>query len=266
MTTAGVIYLMFHELEIPGRALCSAESGYVRYVVLESAFRSQIAWLKDSGWAGVSVSQALAAPGKEERSVAITFDDGCESDLIVAAPLLKQAGFQATFYVTVGFLGQRGYLSPAQLRELSSMGFEIGCHSMTHPYLSDLDSQGLHREIAEARQQLEQILGAPVKHYACPGGRYDRRAREVALQAGYASVATSRPHANAASVDRFALGRVVVMRNTSLPAFAQLCRGQGLWKKRLGVAAYQSAKRVLGNKRYDQIRARLLGRNSLPER
>jgi peptidoglycan/xylan/chitin deacetylase (PgdA/CDA1 family) len=260
MTTGSMVYLMFHELEMPGRTLCSPESGYVRYVVSESAFHSQISWLKDSGWAGMSVSQALAGP--QDRAVAITFDDGTETDLIAAAPVLKETGFQATFYITVGFLGQRGYLSPAQLRELAQLGFEIGCHSMTHPYLSDLDSRGLHREIVEARQELEQILGAPVNHFACPGGRYDQRAREVARQAGYASVATSRPHANSPSADRLALGRVVVMRDTSLPAFAQLCRGQGLWKKQLGVAAYRSAKRLLGNRRYDRLRSLLLRRSS----
>src|ERR1017187_8763640 len=149
MTTASMVYLMFHELELPGRPLCSSESGYVRYVVSESAFRSQISWLRESGWAGLSVGQALEGP--RERAVAITFDDGTETDLIVAAPLLKAAGFQATFYITVGFLGQRGYLSPAQLRELAQLGFEIGCHSMTHPYLSDLDSRGLQREIVEGR-------------------------------------------------------------------------------------------------------------------
>jgi peptidoglycan/xylan/chitin deacetylase (PgdA/CDA1 family) len=261
MTAASMVYLMFHELQSPGRALCSSEEGYVRYVVSESNFRSQIAWLRDSGWAGMSVGQALQEP--REHAVAITFDDGAETDLIIAAPLLKNAGFNATFYITVGYLGKRGYLSPTQLRELSGLGFEIGCHSMTHPYLSDLDSRGLHREIVEARKELEQILGAPVKHFACPGGRYDQRAREVARQAGYDSVATSRPQANSASADRLALGRVVVMRDTTLPAFRQICRGSGLWKKRLGVAAYQAAKRLLGNERYDQLRARLLRRNSL---
>ena len=256
----GTVYLMYHELEVPGRPLCCSDNGYVRYVVRESDFRSQISWLVSSGWVGMSVSDALE--NSEERAVAITFDDGTETDLLTAAPVLKQAGFGATFYATVGYLGKPGYLSHAQLRELAQLGFEIGCHSMTHPYLSDLDSGGLEREIAGAREQLEQILGTPVKHFACPGGRYDERAREVAERAGYISVATSSPHANSVSADRFALGRVVVMRETSLSGFQELCRGQGLWKLQLGAAAYQTAKRVLGNKRYDRLRTALLERNS----
>lgn len=258
-----MIYLMYHELELPGRALCKPEPGYVRYVVSESHFRLQINWLRDSGWAGMNVSQAMESP--REHAVAITFDDGAESDLVVAAPLLKDAGFQATFYITVGFLGKRGYLSHSQLRELHGLGFEIGCHSMTHPHLNDLDSAGLQREIAGAKHELEQILGAAVNNFACPGGRYDQRAREVACQAGYASVATSRPHANLPTVDRLALGRVVIMRGTPLREFQYLCQGRGLWKKQFGVAAYQSAKSLLGNERYDQIRAMLLRRKSSPQ-
>ena len=36
----------------------------------------------------------------------ITFDDGCETDLLVAAPILRQAGFNATFFITWGRLGK----------------------------------------------------------------------------------------------------------------------------------------------------------------
>src|SRR5713101_9154349 len=81
----------------------------------------------------------------------------------LAAPALKDTRNNATFYVTVGFLGKRGYMSPAQLRELGALGFEIGCHSMTHPYLSDLSDDKLHQEIAIAKIKLEQITGRPVE-------------------------------------------------------------------------------------------------------
>ena len=88
---------------------------------------------------GISVEDALC--NKKTGKVVITFDDGCETDLTVAAPLLQRANFTATFYITLGFLGRTGYLIPRQVRELSDAGFDIGCHSMTHPYLSDLEMQ-----------------------------------------------------------------------------------------------------------------------------
>jgi peptidoglycan/xylan/chitin deacetylase (PgdA/CDA1 family) len=258
MAAGSMVYLMYHELELPGRPVCETESGYVRYVLSESDFRAQVLWLREVGWQGMSVSQALESP--HDRAVAITFDDGAETDLIAAGPVLKEAGFQATFYVTVGFLGKRGYMSASQVRALSSQGFEIGCHSMTHAYLSDLDSRGLRREVVEAKQELEQLLSLPIAHFSCPGGRCNARARKLAQEVGYSSVATSHPHPNGSSSDRFALGRVAVMRDTPLSEFQRLCRGQGLWKRQLSGSLRETAKSVLGNFLYDRFRARLLHR------
>jgi len=168
-----IVFLMYHELELPGRALCQSAPGYTRYILKAGDFRAQMAWLKDASWRGFSVSTALDFPA--EPGVAITFDDGCETDLITVAPLLKEFEFEATFYVTTGLLGTPGYLSPQQLQELSRLGFEIGCHSMTHAYLSDLSESALHREIMQAKEHLEQILSKPIGHFSCPGAlcRFD---------------------------------------------------------------------------------------------
>ena len=127
-------YLMYHELEVSGRPLCQSEPGYVRYIVQESSFREQMRMLKAAGFRGLSVSNALA--GLDDKPIAITFDDGCETDLLVAAPILKEAGFTATSYITTGFVGKSGYLSAAQVRQLVGYGVEVGCHS-AYSRLSD---------------------------------------------------------------------------------------------------------------------------------
>jgi peptidoglycan/xylan/chitin deacetylase (PgdA/CDA1 family) len=257
----GVVFLMYHELEIPGRSLCRSEAGYSRYVVREANFRSQIQWLQGAGWRGMSVSEALAfglRNGSEPKSVAVTFDDGCESDLIIAAPILKEAGCNATFYVTVSYIGQHGYMSATQLRELSAFGFEIGCHSMTHAYLTDLDDHGLQRETGDAKTQLEEILGKPIKHFSCPGGRCDARVIQFARRAGYSSIANSRVRQNRPAADTFDLGRVALLRETELPAFQEICRAESLWKIRTRDRLRSAAKQILGNSLYDRGRALLL--------
>src|SRR5271170_2941792 len=244
MTKRRTVFLMYHELEEPGRPMCQAEPGYVRYVLRSSEFRTQMDFIKSKGWRGVCVSEALShRPG----TVAITFDDGCETDLVCAAPRLREFGFGATFYVTTGFVGKRGYLNPSQLRELCGLGFEIGCHSMTHAYLTDLDEKGLHREVAEAKSQLEYIIGQPVEHFSCPGGRYNQRISEIARKAGYRTVATSRMRANSASSNRFALGRVAVMRATSFATLGNLCSGRRLRQLDLLAQVREAVRRVLGN-------------------
>jgi len=261
MSEQGIVFLMYHELELPGRPLCLPGTGYSRYVVEEAHFRAQIQWLQQAGWRGMSVSEALASKsqqGGERPSVAFTFDDGCESDLIAGAPTFKEAGYNATFYVTAGFIGQAGYMNPTQVRELSTLGFEIGCHSMTHAYLTDLDYRGLQREISAAKAQLEEVLGKPVEHFSCPGGRYNTRVIQVARDAGYRSVANSRIQENAPTTDPFALGRIAIRHRTELPAFQRICRGEGFWKIQLRDSLRNAAKQVLGNSLYDRGRALLL--------
>ena len=256
MPSPAIVFLMYHELELPGRSLVQSEPGYVRYIVTREDFRTQMTWLRENGWIGLSVSEALAYPSG--KSVAITFDDGCETDLITAAPILQDAGYHATFYVTTGFLDKPGYLSSDQLRQLSGAGFEIGCHSMTHPYLNDLDDSGLHREIVEARMKLEQLIGKRVEHFSCPGGRYDERTIALAKETGYRSLATSRVQSNSPATDPFSLGRVVVMRGTNASTFSHLCSGTGLWKIRFAGTLRSSVRNALGNRIYDVLRTRVL--------
>ena len=244
MAQPSSIFLMYHELEVPGRPLVQSQPGYVRYVVRASDFRAQMELLNCEGWRGRSVSQALAS--SPQPGVAVTFDDGCATDLLAGAPILQELHFGATFYVTAGLLGRPGYMSDAQLRELAGLGFEIGCHSMTHAYLPDLDAAGLRREIVDAKTRLEQIIGGPVEHFSCPGGRYDARTVEMARNAGYRTVATSRIQANGESADAFALGRVAVLRDTDSAAFWKTCQGQGLALLKLRQTLREAVRRIAG--------------------
>jgi peptidoglycan/xylan/chitin deacetylase (PgdA/CDA1 family) len=256
MTSRGMVFLMYHELETRGRPLSQREPGYVRYVVPQDVFRAQMNLLLQEGWKGLTTSEALANP--VGNAVAITFDDGCESDLLTAAPVLKQCRFNATLYVTAGFVGKPGYLSSAQLSELSKQGFEIGCHSMTHAYLNDLDQSGLDREISQAKKALEQIIGKRVEHFSCPGGRYNARVVDSVRAAGYRSLATSCAHANSLSTNSFLLGRVAVMRSFDAATFMRVCRGVGLARIQANALIRNATRRLLGNAFYDRLRTQLL--------
>jgi peptidoglycan/xylan/chitin deacetylase (PgdA/CDA1 family) len=253
---ARITFLMYHELELAGRKLCQSEPGYVRYILPLETFRSQMEWLKHSGVRGLSVGEALRFP--TEPSVCITFDDGCETDWIAAAPVLREFGFHATFYLTAGFLGTPGYLSAEQVRALDAQGLEIGCHSMTHAYLSDLPEMGLKHEIADAKTKIEQILEHAIEHFSCPGGRYNQRALAMARRAGFKTVANSEFHANDSSTSTFELGRVAMLRDLSIAQFSAICQDRGLWKKRLEHQARRGVQRLVGNRAYDRLRAILL--------
>lgn len=252
---------MYHEIERAGRELCEREQGYVRYVVSESVFRKHLARLQASGLQSVSVSEALRLPDDDNRSIALTFDDGCETDLLIAAPLLKAVNFNATFYAIAGRIGARGYLSKTQLRELSESGFEIGCHSMTHSYLDDLSDNELRVEIVEARDRLEQMTGRRIAHFSCPGGRFSRAVARIAREVGYDSVATSRIGVNTKATDSFALSRIAVSRDVSDAEFDRICRAEGFAARRARTGLLKAAKVILGNSVYERVRSSVLNQS-----
>ena len=258
MAQSGTVFLMYHELALPGRALCNSEPGYTRYVVPAFEFRKQMEMLAHENWRGKNVTQAIQSFA--DKSVCITFDDGTESDVLCAAPLLKNVGFNATFYITVGFLGRPGYLSESQLRDLSSRGFEIGCHSLTHPYLTDVEDSRLHAETKEAKDRLEQIICLPVDHFSCPGGRWNQRVLEAVKAAEFKTMATSRPGLNFASTDTFALARIAVLESTTMDGLIRACRGQGILRAQFEEKARNTLKSALGNSTYESLRALILGR------
>jgi len=258
----GVAYLMYHELDSDGRELCKTDPGYVRYVVNERIFREQLSRLHEIGYRGVNVSEALGGSGSDHM-VAITFDDGCETDLLVAVPLLKEFLYNATFFVVSGWIEQRGYLSKQQVREIADAGFEIGCHSKTHPNLSYLDAAGLHEEIVIAKSEIEQMIGRSVSHFSCPGGFWSAQIARVAADAGFQTVASSRIGTNSPRTDRYRLARVAIYRNFSLKHFESFCRGKGLLKLRNQQFLRDGVRKMLGESSYRRIRSALLGANTL---
>ena len=257
----GIVFLMYHELQVAGRKLVDESAGYRRYVVSNEQFAAHLDVVVQSGLKGTNVSESLDAlqSGTTAKPlVCFTFDDGCASDLHVAAPLLRDKNFNAMFYVTVDHLGKEGYLTKTELRELSDLGFEIGSHSLTHRHLNDLDAKEIRSELVDSKNALEEITGKRVDHFSCPGGRVNAIVTDVAVAAGYKSVATSQLGINSARSNVFALKRVAIKREMNLKTFARVCSGKGQFLMKSEDSLLLTGKRLLGNERYDRLRTNLL--------
>ena len=106
--------------------------------------------------------------------VAITLDDGTESDALIALPELAKRNLKAIFFVVGGRIGSPHYLDRAALRDLVSAGMEIGSHGMHHCDWRKLDSTMLHVEVHDARRRIEDLCGSAVTKVGIPFGSYDR--------------------------------------------------------------------------------------------
>ena len=68
----------------------------------------------------VSLLQAIVVTREGDLPVAITFDDGNESDALIALPELAKRNLKAIFFVVGGRIGMPHYLDRAALRDLVS--------------------------------------------------------------------------------------------------------------------------------------------------
>lgn len=253
------VVLMYHELEQPGRPTCDPGAAYRRYVVGEAEFREQLACIARLGLRGLGLRAALEGRTVPRGVIGITFDDGCATDHSVAAGLLQAAGFGATFFLVAGFIGRAGYLAPAQVRQLSDAGFEIGSHSMQHEFLTALTPPALLENLRRSKAELEQLSGRTVDSLSCPGGRWSPRVSRAAYEAGYTIVATSRVAANPPAPRRDRVARLPIRHGMSAERFSQWCRGQGLVGERARASVLGMARKVLGNSLYHRLHGRLAG-------
>lgn len=123
--------------------------------------------------------------------VTTSWDDGDPKDLRIADFLFSR-GLKGTFYIPMtGYLGGRT-LGTSDLRALSSQGFEIGAHSVSHQSLPSLTTVQLAHEVRICKQNLEQIVGQSVIMFCYPNGRYNRGVIRNVQRAGYKGARTAR--------------------------------------------------------------------------
>lgn len=127
-----------------------------------------------------------------EATVALTFDDGLEDNLIGLVPVLEEEAVPASVFVVSGWLGQRHPDAPGsrimtaeQLRALSEKGVEIGAHTVTHPDLTSVSFEEALEEMRRSRADLSAITGTDITSLAYPYGRADEKTIKAAAAAGF---------------------------------------------------------------------------------
>ena len=118
-------------------------------------------------------------------------------------------------------------MDESELVKVASNGHELGSHTVTHVSLPTIDDATLRRELAESLSYLKSLTDRERIPFAYPYGRWSPRERAAVRTAGYASAHLGRGLCgNGRGSDLFALTRDVVGRDTSLPQFVRLVRGE----------------------------------------
>jgi peptidoglycan/xylan/chitin deacetylase (PgdA/CDA1 family) len=177
------------------------------------------------------------------RIVTTSWDDGDRADLRVGE-LLRSREIGGTFYVPISPYGVRPALSNAELRTLSSEGFEIGAHGASHKLLSGLNGQELSKEVSTCKPRLEDILGTQVRMFCYPGGRYDSNVVRSLRQADYWGARTVRMLATGLEFNPFEMPTTLQTFPHSRAAYI---RNVARARKLDGLQTFLSERTRLGN-------------------
>lgn len=221
--------------------------------VAPADFRLQMEWLKQAA----RVITLEAAAGAED-GVAITFDDGYLDNYTNAVPALIELNLPATFFIVAGRAGgmldhdsdpdTSRLMSWQHLLDLRNAGFEIGCHTTTHPRLSALDKEAQRQEIAGAKAVIEQQLGMRADSFAYPFGSradYNAISVELAREAGFRQAVSNRYGVNTPATDRFDLRRIWIDATDTFETFKAKVEGRLDALAALDSRAGTAARRVL---------------------
>jgi len=170
------LILVYHSIEEGPPPLCIPPAVFRKHLDCLAEAKARVVTL-------AALVDDLQAGRPLDTSVAITFDDGFQSVIDQAAPLLAERRLPATVFCVAGHLGarnefatQRGRVPVRPLANARSLaclavrGFDLGSHGMDHVPLAGASASVLERELSYSRAVLEATTGAQVRWFAYPYG------------------------------------------------------------------------------------------------
>lgn len=248
------VVLLYHDV-VPRNT--ADESGIVtegswRYKLSPKTFRAHLDRITSSSY------QVTTLPDiNSDRPLLITFDDGGSSCVETIAPLLETYGIRGHFFVITGRLGDDGYLTRQQVRDLAAAGHHVGSHTVTHANLRTLSSEKRLRELRESKSDLENLLGTECLSVSVPGGFAGEHIIADAFDVGYDYVFVSEPRYLSLPAADDSIGRWNVWHDTSAAELGRILdrslrarfRVQGRWY------ILRTAKRIIGQDRFERLRS-----------
>ncbi len=107
------------------------------------------------------------------------FDDGNDTDYIVARDIFAEQGVVACSAITTDWVNTRDHLTAFQIVALRDAGWEIMSHTASHPNLRSLSAVQIEDELSRSKRSLEG-LGVTVHNVVYPYNKNNELVRSIA--------------------------------------------------------------------------------------
>lgn len=241
-----MLFLTYHKV-----SAASADQEF--YTVSPGQLSEHLALLKEHRYRPGDLD-ALLAGKNEESAYFLTFDDGTLDHVTHVLPLLQVSGERGIFFIPTAKLDHPGYLTRAQVLELSEAGHAIGCHSHEHRRLDTMTDAQIEEQLGTSLGILREITGRACLLFAPPGGYSSASVRRIATQRGLHAVRTMAWGVNRpARLD--ALECIPINRATTCAQLGKILDGRGFgWLKALYVGK-QALKSLISPRSYERMRS-----------
>lgn len=202
------------------------------WAVSPSTFESEMQWLAERGYTGISLKEFYKNI-KREKVFVLTFDDGYKDFFDTAMPILDKLNFSATIFIVPKLIGgvarwRKGELQSVALlnwdevHSALNVGHEIGSHGLSHLNLSGLSRGILEEEIVGSKDLIEENIKSPVVSFAYPFNIYTEQVIDIVKEADYkCAVRCGENCNNDFKVDYFLLCRRSINSKNSVKDFIE---------------------------------------------
>ena len=254
----GLYTLLYHRLHPDDVTQSGSEA---LFSVSEKRFMEQIDGLIATGYHFIDPNEAIAMLEGDiplrDKTVLLAFDDGCESIVTMAEPILSARNIKAMVFVTTdpnAFVfhlpsNPQARCSEEQLKQLSQKGWGLGVHSATHLPPGVLKPDELSADFTESTEWLSKVLDTEVMDYAVPGNFQSPVLTRTAKQRGIRRVWSATPGvitstSNPDSLPRLGVEGTMTGKQliNSLQPWGRLWRRGLSWTKRMPVRLIGPAK------------------------
>jgi len=180
--------------------------------VSEKSFEYQMRFIKRHGFHVISFDDLVEGDKKGRlfvrNTVVLQFDDGYDDNYKYALPILKKYGFSAMEFLISDKVGDPGFLTWDEVKEMEKYNFLAGAHTRHHVYLPRVSMIQAQDEIAGSKKVIEGHLGHRIDYFCYPSGGFTEEIKRLVKEAGYRAAVTTNRGKDRFNIDLYELDRI----------------------------------------------------------